>query len=262
MKEGKSLREAIDCHAQPEKRYWFTNQNSSTSVLCIHGRPGNSMLMRPFKVWCEKNSYGCYLYDQFSCGDDERFSGGSEDLLALLVEELWFHLGQLSGTHLVIVAHSFGAVLLCEALQRYDVAQERMKVILSGFCPVRDEFLAVNQRRLDDFAVGASNAVSEELFFDAHICNRDSMTLDQFVALKSKPLGDIVLRDSYLESLDNIRCPVLMTYGDDDICTDYQAAKITERLANCRSIKFSGAAHYPFIEQSHAYFKALDTFLA
>lgn len=255
------LREVVKRFPHYKKRQWLGGSKGSTNVLCIHGRPGDSSLMRPFQEWCLQNSYGCYLYNQFSYKEDAEFCPGSEELLSLLVEELWFHLCQLRDEHLVIVAHSFGAVLLCEVLQRYDLAQDRVKVVLSGFCPERKEFLTVNQQRLDDFAMQAGPAGADELFFDSHICNKSSLAEDQVVAIKRPPLGDITLRESYLELLGKLRCPVLVTYGDNDICTDYQVEKIRSRLVNCRVVKVTGAAHFPFIEQPREYFQALDRFL-
>lgn len=241
--------------------YWFNDRGGSTCVLCIHGRPGNSLLMNPFEAWCEQRSYDCYRYDQFSCRDKSSFQGSSEQLLALLVDELQQHVSSLHDRNLLIIAHSFGAVLLCEALQRYQWQQQRMKIVLSGFCPEREAFLAVNQRRLDDFAHVSNNAQAEVRFFESHICRRDALTQAQFDALQVKPLGDISLRSSYLELLQVIRCPVLITYGEEDICTDYQVQKTREYLLNSQCTKFSGAAHYPFIEQSQHYFQTLDLFM-
>lgn len=247
---------------QPGEHYRFSDRGSSTCVLCVHGRPGNSLLMEPFDTWCAEQSYDCYRYDQFSCRDREGFHGDSEQLLAILVEELYQHLCKLKGRDLLIVAHSFGAVLLCETLLRYELAQQRIKIVLSGFCPEREEFLLVNQERLNTYAREGDEHHVEHRFFDAHICSTQFLSAEQLQAFKVPPMGNISLRDSYLALLRAICCPVLITYGSEDICSGYQVAKICEYLVDYRVAQFSGAAHYPFIERGQDYFQELDRFMS
>lgn len=246
----------------PGAHYRFSDRGSSTFVLCIHGRPGNSLLMEPFDTWCEEQSYNCYRYDQFSCRDRENFYGDSEQLLSMLVEEFYQHLSKFKGRDLLIVAHSFGAVLLCETLLRYEFSQQQIKIVLSGFCPEREEFLLINQHRLDSYAGEGDELHAEHRFFDGHICGKRFLSAEQLQAFQEPPMGNISLRDSYLGLLSVISCPVLITYGSDDICSDYQVAKICERLVDCRVAQFSGAAHYPFIEQAQTYFQELDRFMS
>lgn len=246
---------------QPGEHYQFSDRGSSTCVFCIHGRPGSSLLMEPFDTWCAEQSYDCYRYDQFSCRDREGFHGDSEQLLAILVDELFLHLSKFKDRDLLIVAHSFGAVLLCETLLKYELAQQRIKIVLSGFCPEREEFLLVNQRRLDSYARESDEHHVERRFFDTHICGTQFLSAEQLQAFQVPPMGNISLRDSYLGLLSAISCPVLITYGSEDICSNYQVAKICECLVDCRAAQFSGAAHYPFIERTQAYFQELDRFM-
>jgi pimeloyl-ACP methyl ester carboxylesterase len=247
---------------QPGEHYQFSDRGSSTCAFCIHGRPGNSLLMEPFDTWCAEQSYDCYRYDQFSCRDREGFHGDSKQLLAILVEELFLHLGKFKDRDLLIVAHSFGAVLLCETLMRYELSQQRFKIVLSGFCPEREEFLLVNQKRLDGYAREGDEHGVEHRFFDAHICGTRFLSAEQLEAFQVPPMGNISLRDSYLGLLSAIRCPVLITYGSEDICSDYQVAKTCEYLVDCRVVQLSEAAHYPFIERTQAYFQELDRFMS
>jgi pimeloyl-ACP methyl ester carboxylesterase len=247
---------------QPGEHYQFSDRGSSTCVLCIHGRPGSSLLMESFDTWCAVNSYDCYRYDQFACQDRKGFHGDSEQLLAILVDELFLHLSKCRDRDLLIVAHSFGAVLLCETLLKYELAQQRIKIVLSGFCPERKEFLLVNQSRLDSYAHESDEQHVEQIFFDAHICDTRFLNAEQIKAFQVPPMGNISLRDSYLDLLSALSCPVLITYGSEDICTDYQVAKICECLVDCRAVQFSGAAHYPFIERTKAYFQVLDRFIS
>ncbi|KIH83616.1 hypothetical protein UCMB321_2742 [Pseudomonas batumici] len=217
--------------------------------------------MEPFDTWCAERSYDCYRYDQFACRDRDGFQIDSEQLFAILVEELYRHVSKLKDRDLLIVAHSFGAVLLCEIFQRYEFSQQRIKIVLSGFCPEREEFLQINQKRLESYAREGDERHAENRFFDAHICGKRFMTPEQFQALQVRPMGNVSLRASYLELLGVIRCPVLITYGSEDICSDYQVAKTSEHLVDFRVARFSGAAHYPFIEQTQAYFQELDRFM-
>ncbi|MBC3365816.1 alpha/beta hydrolase [Pseudomonas sp. SWRI154] len=252
----------VRCAVRPGEHFRFSDRGSSTCVFCIHGRPGNSLLMEPFDTWCEQQSYDCYRYDQFSCRDRDGFHGDSEQLLAILVKELYQHLSKFEGRDLLIVAHSFGAVLLCETLLRYEFAQQRIKIVLSGFCPEREEFLLTNQRRLDSYAREGNEHHVEQRFFDLHICGRRFLSAEQLQAFQMPPMGNISLRNSYLDLLSAMRCPVLITYGSEDICTDYQVAKICECLVDCHVVQFPGAAHYPFIERAQAYFHELDRFMS
>lgn len=252
----------VGCAVRPGEHYRFSDRGSSTCVFCIHGRPGNSLLMEPFDTWCEKQSYDCYRYDQFSCRDRDGFHGDSEQLLSILVEELYQHLSKFNGRNLLIVAHSFGAVLLCETLLRYELAQQRIRIVLSGFCPEREEFLLINQRRLDSYAHEGSEHHAEHKFFDLHICGRRFLSAEQLQAFQMPPMGNISLRNSYLDLLSVMNCPVLITYGSEDICSDYQVVKICECLVDCRVAQFPGAAHYPFIERAQDYFQELDRFMS
>lgn len=247
---------------QPGEHYRFSDRGSSTCVFCIHGRPGNSLLMENFDSWCEEQSYDFYRYDQFSCRDRKGFHVDSEQLIAILVEELYQHLSKFKAQNLLIVAHSFGAVLLCETLLRYELAQQRIKIVLSGFCPEREEFLRINQKRLDSYAHEGEEFHVEHRFFDVHICGKRFLSAEQLQAFQEPPMGNISLRDSYLSLLSLISCPVLITYGSEDICSDYQVAKICERLVDYRVAQFSGAAHYPFIEHSQRYFQELNRFMS
>lgn len=237
-------------------------QSSRVSVLCIHGRPGNSKLMVPFHSWCVKRSYQFISYDQFACRSDVDFSGDLGAVYDLLVAELHEVIEGISCEQLLIVAHSFGGALLCEVLSKSSFLKGPVKVVFSGFCPDREEYLVTNQGRLQKYTFLLGQSLGERYFSDNHICDLKLLTTAQRCAFIEKPFGDLKLRDSYSDLLGALDFPVLFTYGDKDICTDHQASVASRRLRNCSVFKFASAAHYPFIEQPDSYFKAMDFFMA
>lgn len=230
-------------------------------VFCVHGRPGDSRLMLPFARWAESNGFGFYAYDQFGVGRTNasiRFTPDSDALKIVFSDEMGRHLINAKSDKLFLVVHSFGGVIASLHFEKHGVPSDLKLLVLSGFCPVRAEFLDYNNQRLDRLTAEVGISRAEEIFFERHICNPQKLSLPQLASIKAAPFGSVVIEPSYLHQLRMIACPSILTFGENDILSDRQACLCLDALQDGRAIKVPSAAHYPFLENDEFYFTALD----
>jgi pimeloyl-ACP methyl ester carboxylesterase len=62
--------------------------------------------------------------------------------------------------------------------------------------------------------------------------------------------------------LPDIRCPTLLIWGENDTSTPLSDARVMERLIpDAGLVVLKNAGHYPFLDQSYAFGRVLDSFL-
>lgn len=230
-------------------------------VFCIHGRPGNHSLMKSFNDWAVQTGRGFYCYDQYSESSVEGavdIELDSDSLLGLFAEEFNTHIQPFRQKKLLIVAHSFGGVILCEYVRRFGDSLAGVQIVFSGFCPDRIEFLDYNTKRIDLLKQQYSPEKAEQVFTCQHICNPADLNEEQDAAMNSVPFGKVDIKDSYLHELSIITAECFYTYGEHDICSTEQINIASNVLSGCISTMIQGASHYPFISHGAAYFEKLN----
>ncbi|WP_350307462.1 hypothetical protein [Photorhabdus viridis] len=215
--------------------------------------------MMPFYRWAKNRGKGFYVYEQFSAKNiyDKKNRGislSSNDLMDVLISELAFHLNFLKKHKLIIIAHSFGGVLLSEYVLNYHDSLKGHDVVFSGFCPYRPEFLEYNVKVMLELN-------DDEVFREKFICNKNSLNKKQFLGLITQPYGCIDIKDSYLNELSLFQSNNYYTYGEYDICSSEQVEIAKKRLPNCKSVMIQNVSHYPFISAPKIYFKMLENML-
>lgn len=74
------------------------------------------------------------------------------------------------------------------------------------------------------------------------------------------PIGNLQSFD-YLEQLHEIKIPMLITSGTDDLCTPYVAKTMYDCLPNAKWELFEGCRHMSFVEKREQYLHVLASWL-
>jgi pimeloyl-ACP methyl ester carboxylesterase len=214
--------------------------------------------------WADDLGLGYYCYDQFGTGRSAAARAAAPEamsspaLWSLLLNELRAHLSAVELDSSIIVAHSFGAALYCELVLRWPDFGRAAAVVLSGLCVSRGEFVSTNERRRAELADRYGEDDADSRFSDTYICDPGVLVSSCREALAARPFGNLNMPDSCLEAIGRIDAPVVVTRGERDICSGFQALETKRAARSCAVIEIKGASHYPFLERPEAYFRALS----
>ncbi len=159
----------------------------------------------------------------------------------------------------ILIGHSFG----CRVAIRYAAKHSVQKMILTGAAGIRPKKTLINKLRLLTYKVAkkglqvfGAKELQEKLkkkFGSADYKNASGVMRDTLVK---------VVQDDITDLLNQIECPVLLVWGDQDDATPLWMGKMMEKeMKNAGLAIFEGDGHYAYFNQSQRFCRILDVFL-
>ena len=251
---------------------FHVDEGSGFPILLIHGLAGDHTAWLPqIAVW--KDRYRVI-------GVDTRGAGRSTQIdepltLADLADDYIGLLAHLGVDKCHVVGRSLGGAIGQLITLRAPERVQSLTMLASGAkfdpvgCRILDnvrEVLEWRQSWADHARHSSQYFVSRRFFND----NPEKMAAiekliagsDRKIACYSRQSHAIKTHD-VLDRLGEIKCPVLVMSGDEDmICSPQCQRWMLDRLAHAEWVEFKGAAHFFMMEQPEAFMTHVGAFLA
>jgi len=257
-------------------------------ILIIHGGPGlDHTYFLPQMEGLAKN-HELIFYDQRASGKSASNLDSSQISIDIFVEDIEAIRKQTKQENLNILGHSFGGILAMKYAIKYP--DKVNKLILSNSSSASSIFMKNEAKRLQEriteedkfaqelifkstnFQAGKASAYEDlfRTFFRKEFVNRDladslTLTFPANFAKNSRLLSylskDMGANYDFSTDLKNITAPTLVVYGDYEILAESAGKQIAETIPNAEFMLLENCGHFPFIENSTAYFTAINDFL-
>ena len=249
---------------------------SKTAILCLHGGPGmdHSYFLPHLSPLAERHAL--ILYRQHQNG---------ETTMDGLIVELERVLKTIKNERLLILGHSFGAVLALEYMRRNPKANLAGLVLVSWVYD-RDLFKLAQAKNPELFTkMEAAEAAIEREFAKASVDERyqrrtnawaEAYFAPECVGKGRQVLSAIHYNDSAYQSLGSsymgsfdlkssvkaLRLPCISIAGTSDRVVDAEYIRAGARLnSKIRHVEIQGAGHFPFVEKQREILAAISSFI-
>gem|GEM_PF-5646366 len=213
---------------------------SETTAIFLHGGPGFKDYLKPFFQDLSSH-FKCIFYDQ---------AKGPEVEIGHLLSQLDLHV-DASSQPVILVGHSWGAVLAIEYAARYPQKVSGLAMICSGLS--HDHWFTEYQKEKEH--LGLLNASAEEIFLAPHERAEGKALLDNFWETFSEETFES-LNKTYLVDYDliakfsTLQIPVLNIFGEMDIRFPSRITKTFSAYnPNVVNLEVKKTGHFPFVQR-------------
>lgn len=263
-------------------------------LVLIHGGPGSTHnYFEVLDELAETNQRQLIMYDQIGCGQSSCPDNHAAEIYRaqIWLEELVALRRFLQLDRIHLLGQSWGGMLeimyLCDLHPRGVLSGILASTLpaswlwskelhrLIKFMPDNEQAAIRRAEKTKDFTNGDYQSANHH--FMAMHCNAPLSSTDPEPLLRPKregkqayltawgpneytPIGNLQSFD-YLEQLHEIKIPMLITSGTDDLCTPYVAKTMYDRLPNAKWELFEGCRHMSFVEKREQYLHVLASWL-
>lgn len=245
-------------------------------VLTLHGLPVSHESLEPLGKLIETGR-PVIFYDQLGCGKSDQPEDESIWSMALFAEQLATVRQQLDLDHVHLFGHSFGGMIMMEYL---NASPKGLISLTFHSTPVN---LPLYSREWDRLIGELPSEVQETMakheaegtlddpaylkarntFDTKHIWRLDPLPDYLQRSLENMSIADIDIEQvDYLEQLDKIDLPTLITSGEYDTVTPMMAEMQHNGIKGSQWELFDDCSHYAHAEQPELYLSVLDAFLS
>ncbi|WP_040459072.1 proline iminopeptidase [Limosilactobacillus antri] len=269
-------------------------KSNKAPLLLLHGGPGSTHnYFELLDDLAEKDQRQLVMYDQIGCGKSSMPDDKADEVYnaKTWVAELKALREYLELEQIHVLGQSWGGML--EIIYLCD---EQPKGIKSGilastlpaswmwdkelhrmikFMDPSDQKAIADAETKGDFTSPEYQRANAK-FMEMH-CNSAPTSTDPEPLRRKKNAGTVAyitgwgpneynpegnLKDyDYMDKLQDIHVPVLVTSGTDDLCTPYTAKSMYDRIPNAKWHLFEYCRHMAFVERKDDYEKALMEWL-
>jgi proline iminopeptidase len=281
------MSEAIEWIDVDEARFWTARTGAGPPVVWCHGGPGTWDYLAPVASMTDE-LVTSYRYDQRGCG---RSTGTGPHEVTRSVQDLEALRMRWGLDRFIVAGHSWGAQLALHYALAYP---ERVTglIYVSGTgidTSWRDEFRAERARRLGpegererkelEARLRSEGTIEVEHLFcevqwstdfaDPATARENARRLLVPGLRVSRQINAELGADAVRETLDpsfgdrvrSVNVPALVIHGSADPRPYRVAVRVAELLPNGRFVLIEGAGHYPWIEATGTFQRALRSYL-
>jgi len=265
-------------------------------LVILHGGPGLSHhYMLPFKDLHSRFNIPIVFYDQIGIGESSHLKGVPKEFwtVDLFMDELDNVLAHLGiGAEFDLAGHSWGGMLAAHYVS-YRHPPGLCRLVLASAAPSMPLWVQSTRSLLaklpDDLRemlerhekAGTTDDPEYQqgmnIFYAKHVCKLTPWPeglLTSFASMEADPtvystmIGPSeftiigTLKDwSCLDQIHTIKCPTLLTHGEDDEAQDVCQAPFFQKIEKVRWVTFASCSHMAHFEQRDRYFEIVGKFL-
>jgi pimeloyl-ACP methyl ester carboxylesterase len=245
----------------------YYDRGSGEAVLFLHGWGSDISVFRAFLD-------GLAGYCRALAVDLPGFGGSGEPPSSWSVGDYADFaadfLSELEIKKVVLIGHSFGGRVIIKLASGENSRRERIdieKIILIDSAGIRPKKGPIRKMRSVIYkavkALVSAKAVREKFpeLLESWRTRNSSADYRNATPMMRECLVKIVGED-LTQCLPSISCPTLLVWGENDRDTPISDARTMERLIpDSGLVILKNAGHYPFLDQSYAFGRVLDSFL-
>ncbi len=265
-------------------------KSNKTPLLVLHGGPGSAhnYLLSLAKLGSFDRQV--IFYDQLGCGESDKSDDNSLWTIDTFLKEVEAVRNELNLDIIHLLGHSWGGMLAIEYLLT-NPAGVKSAILASPMISMplynQEVDLLKSQLPNDTFKIMKSHekagTTKSKEYQDAytvyrkhHLFRGDKLPVEY--SLKPENIGENVYQTMWgvseawgngsmkdwdrIEDLKNIKMPTLITSGQYDELTPWQASIARNEIPNSELKIFTNAAHLPHIEREKEYLNEINEFIS